>query len=56
MRKHLSRHSSKYLLSLIVIFAGVTIGMGYNLDQEYQTKFTQLDNQNTLVLPKWKNN
>ena len=49
MRKHLSRHSSKYLLSLIVIFAGVTIGMGYNLDQEYQTKFTQLDNQNTAL-------
>ena len=49
MREHLIQHSSKYLLSLIVILAGVTVGMGYSLDQEYQTKFTQLNNQNTAL-------
>ncbi len=49
MREHLIQHSSKYLLSFIVILAGVTVGMGYTLDQEYQIKFTQLDNQNIAL-------
>ena len=49
MRAHLSRHSSKYLLTLIIVIASVTVGLGYSLDQEYQIKFTQLDNQNIAL-------
>jgi S1-C subfamily serine protease len=49
MRAHLHRHSSKYLLTLIIVIASVTVGLGYSLDQEYQIKFTQLDNQNIAL-------
>jgi len=49
MRAHLRRHSSKYLLTLIIVIASVTVGLGYSLDQEYQIKFIQLEQQNDAI-------
>ena len=49
MRKHLSKHASKYLLTLIVVVAAISAGLGYSLDQQYQIKFNQLSNQNIAL-------
>jgi|TARA_Y100000310_G_scaffold15979_1_gene16034 S1-C subfamily serine protease len=49
MRKHLSKHSSKYLLTLIVVVAAVTASLGYSMDQQYQSKFSALETQNIIL-------
>jgi len=49
MRKHLSKHSSKYLLTLIVAVAAISAGLDYSMDQEFQAKFNKLETQNIIL-------
>jgi len=46
MREHLSKHSSKYLLTLIVIVASVSVGLDYFLIQDFQLKIGDLQTKN----------
>ncbi|MBT4134918.1 trypsin-like serine protease [Candidatus Woesearchaeota archaeon] len=46
MREHLSRHSGKYLFTLIVIVAAVSIGVDYSVIQDFELKVSELKNDN----------
>jgi len=46
MRAHLSRHSSKYLLSLIIVVAAVSVGVDYSVIQDFELKIGELRTEN----------
>lgn len=46
MRSHLSKHSSKYLLTLIVIVAAVSVGVDYSVIQDFELKISELQTEN----------
>lgn len=46
MKEHLGKHSSKYLLTLIVIVASVSVGLDYFLIQDFQLKIGDLQTKN----------
>ncbi|MDP6845605.1 MAG: trypsin-like peptidase domain-containing protein [Candidatus Nanoarchaeia archaeon] len=46
MREHLSRHSSKYLFTLIVVVAAVSVGVDYSVIQDFELKIGELQTEN----------
>ena len=46
MREHLSRHSSKYLFTLIVVVAAVSVGVDYSVIQDFELKISDLQTEN----------
>jgi len=46
MKAHLSRHSSKYLFTLIVIVAAVSVGVDYSVIQDFELKIGELQTEN----------
>ena len=46
MRAHLTQHSSKYLFTLIVIVAAVSVGVDYSVIQDFELKIGELRLEN----------
>jgi len=46
MKAHLGRHSSKYLFTLIVIVAAVSVGVDYSVIQDFELKIGELQTEN----------
>ncbi len=46
MREHLSQHSSKYLFTLIVIVAAVSVGVDYSVIQDFELAISELNTKN----------